>query len=840
MARRSRPKAHNKMAFISLVLVALYLIKIRWPRGCSVYNKVETRYGHDAVNVLRMYERNLKKFNRLQLDIKFLNSCKLFNITPNFLQFKLCKPELHSTRMCKQLKQELLDHEIIGKTKLRSRTKDIYETCRSRLQAVLSPLDFSVISHRIECKVMRHTNQVKIKQDRKLTRLKERKGIFTAHCINKDHVIFNYSHRQLSVAEENVLSRGLKFCLPPKSINKYDIFSNFEQFYDEIQKLEMNISPENTDRLRTKLKDLSYSYMYSYNHKMHKNILSQDEWSALNDLRNDQSIIITRPDKGNAVVILKRDDYLRKMNQLINDPTKFKKLDSNLTKSRETKLTNYLLKLKNKQIISEDTYFKLRPVGSQPAILYGLPKVHKDGCPMRPIMSSMTSYNYKLAKYLVELLKPLTTNQHTVTDTFSFVNWIQQHKGTNHHMASYDVSSLFTNIPLKETIDICIHKLYNSNSPPALPKAVFKELLIFATKSSHFKFNNQYYDQIDGVAMGSPLGPVLANVFMCDFEEKFVDTNKTVNKPLVWKRYVDDVFCTFNNPVDAQQFLVLINKCHPNIKFTYESEINSELSFLDVLIKRENNKFVTTVYKKPTFTGLYTKWDSFTPRRYKINLVRTLTHRYVKICSPQFLEQEIEKLRINLLINGYPKGVLNFHIKDTIQKSKVEKPIQTGPNKKEIKLILPYTGENSSNLLKNNLIRTVNRFYKCLNVKVVFTSNCSIKSFFPYKDTVSRSQKSFVVYKANCWDCNATYIGKTKKRLHDRKTEHFNGMSDPEKESAVSKHTLDTGHNINWDQWKILATGKTNKDILIKEKLLIRDNKPSLNDTEGSVTLKLF
>ena len=88
------------------------------------------------------------------------------------------------------------------------------------------------------------------------------------------------------------------------------------------------------------------------------------------------------------------------------------------------------------------------------------------------------------------------------------------------YVCSFDVSSLFTNVPLDETTQICRDKSYALPNPPKFPRSVLKDLLVFATKRSHFVFDGQYYDQIDGVAMGSPLGPALANIFMCDFEEK--------------------------------------------------------------------------------------------------------------------------------------------------------------------------------------------------------------------------------------------------------------------------------------------------------------------------------
>ena len=99
-------------------------------------------------------------------------------------------------------------------------------------------------------------------------------------------------------------------------------------------------------------------------------------------------------------------------------------------------------------------------------------------------------------------------------------------------MCSFDVSSLFTNIPLAETKQICLNKLCALSDPPTLPRSVLKNLLEFATKKSQFIFDDRYYDKIDGVAMGSPLCPALSNIFMCHFEEKWV-LHSTV-RPSVW------------------------------------------------------------------------------------------------------------------------------------------------------------------------------------------------------------------------------------------------------------------------------------------------------------------
>ena len=291
---------------------------------------------------------------------------------------------------------------------------------------------------------------------------------------------------------------------------------------------------------------------------------------------------------------------------MISDNTKFKHLKQNPTKSKEESLSAYLRKLRNEKIIDDATFHKILPSGSSPAVLYFLPKVNKAGCPFRPIVSSVNTYNYNLASYLVGVLQPISTNQRSVKDSFSFADWAKKYKHNNGIMCSLDVCSLFTNVPLDETIDIALDKLYSlSDRPPTLPRAVLQKLLEFAAKKSHFLFDGQYYDQIDGVAMGSPLGPVLANIFMCHFEEKWVMSGQVC--PSFWYRYVDHTFTMFENKDTANGFLQYLNSRHNSIKFTIEFAQDNEIPFLVILVKHcPNNTFVTSIYRKKTFTGRFT------------------------------------------------------------------------------------------------------------------------------------------------------------------------------------------------------------------------------------------
>ena len=150
------------------------------------------------------------------------------------------------------------------------------------------------------------------------------------------------------------------------------------------------------------------------------------------------------------------------------------------------------------------------PSGFAPAHIYGTPKMQKfsssDSFPkLRPIVSSIGTFNYNLARFLCDLLSPLVPNDYSCKDTFSFVSEIKNANLSKKCLVSYDVTSLFTNILFQETVDIAINLTFNHNPNLNINRKEVKKLLLFPTSHTHFIFNSKFYNQIDGVDMGSPL-----------------------------------------------------------------------------------------------------------------------------------------------------------------------------------------------------------------------------------------------------------------------------------------------------------------------------------------------
>jgi len=167
--------------------------------------------------------------------------------------------------------------------------------------------------------------------------------------------------------------------------------------------------------------------------------------------------------------------------------------------------------------------------------------------------------------------------------------------------------------------------------------------------------------------MGSPLGPTLANIFMCHNEEIWLNNCPSDFKPVHYFRYVDDTLLLFRSPEHINKFLEYLNNKHPNIKFICDVENNGSLPFLDVNISRNDNSFVTSVFRKPTYTGLTTKFSSYIPTKYKGNLISTLIYRAYKISKNHLIFcNEIDFITNILRKNEYPLNFIFRNIKKTL------------------------------------------------------------------------------------------------------------------------------------------------------------------------------
>ena len=455
---------------------------------------------------------------------------------------------------------------------------------------------------------------------------------------------------------------------------------------------------------------------------------------------------------------------------------------------------------------------------------------------------------YKLSKFLVPLIEPITVNEYTVKDSFSFAKEVIDYDSTL-YMSSLDVTSLFTNIPLNETTNIICDELFkNRECINGMDKPVFRELLTLAMNETCFIFDDVLYKQCDGVSMGSPLGPSYANSFLSYHEKIWIDECPDDIKPIKYRRYVDDIFVLCRDRDHHRRFMEYMNSKHTNIAFTEEVEDNNSLPFLDVFVSRTENGFVTNIYRKRTFSGVFTNFFSFLHIQFKACLISTLLFRCHQLTSStDEFHKEIERLRGILAKNSYPLEFIDQCTSAFLNKRYNKKPLQEEEKRKEM-IVLPYLGKLSLEI-RTRLKKYVKKHVTNCDLMVIFRSERRVRSMFHYKDVLPQNIQSYLVYRFTCGTCNSSYVGKTDRHCHIRWCEHlklqpFRGLPsvNKAKPTPVHDHLTLTTHNAMLDDFEIIGREKSRNQfkLLIKESLLIKKLAPSLNDNDSSIPLFLF
>ena len=288
-----------------------------------------------------------------------------------------------------------------------------------------------------------------------------------------------------------------------------------------------------------------------------------------------------------------------------------------------------------------------------------------------------------------------------------------------------------------------------------------------------------------------------------------------------------------------------INSKHSNIKFTHEGESQQCLPFLDVKVKRENNKFVTSVFRKSTFTGLGTNYFSNTAIKYKISSLFTLLHRAFSICSSYSLfHEEVLFLRNYFTKNCFPTKLFNCSLKKFLnQKYQPKLLIHTVP-KQKLYIQLPFIGVQTEKLtaeLKALLCHYYPHIHSCFYFKNKFT----IGSFFKRYEHPELLLRSRIVYKYTCHCCTQCYIGSSTLQMFRRVAQHKGvsfrtnrPLSKPDI-SSIREHCDSKNHAFRTDNFSILASCQINHNLKLLESLYIHNNKPVLNKNKVATPLHI-
>lgn len=351
------------------------------------------------------------------------------------------------------------------------------------------------------------------------------------------------------------------------------------------------------------------------------NNLTYGEFQALKNLRSNNDLVIKPADKGGAIVLMDRQNYINEGLRQLNNPQFYKEIKRNPTKKNTDDIWKFLNILKEKKLLPQHHINFLIPKNCRTPLFYLLPKIHKKNNPGRPIVSACDSPTEKLSMFIDSYLKPLTLKVDSyIKDTTDFLQKLNALGQINKNslLVTIDVVSLYTNIPHKDEIHAAKYALETRRTKE--PKTwVLLRLLHFILTRTAFKFSDKLYEQISGTTMGTKCAPSYAILFMDKLERDFMSTRNLI--PLVWWRYIDDIFMIWQHSREELcSFLDALNGFHETIKFTAEISETS-VNFLDTTVRKDENDSITTdLYTKPTDSHLYLHYSSYHPKHQKQSL----------------------------------------------------------------------------------------------------------------------------------------------------------------------------------------------------------------------------
>lgn len=630
------------------------------------------------------------------------------------------------------------------------------------------------------------------------------------HYMNKPFAEYvkNLSSEPFTEEELNLLDKGLNYTIRPEKTNIDNIIIDIETA--------IKYKP---DFIKHSVRNEVMPILKAT--KRNNNYQRNEEHNTLKSIK-EKDVFFLKADKGNALVILDKSDYKHRMEQTIQS-SEFQQLKRNPLPKMIKAATNAI-----KEIYETFKVPRWRLSVSNPRVprLYGLPKIHKEGNKMRPIVTNINAPTYNIAKWLVETFNKFPQPPgFQVKNNIQFVENIKNLRiEEDELLISFDVVSLYPNVPISTALEAIKNWLNNLDITPEEAE-LYAKLTSKCMEQNEFQYDNNFYKLKHGTSMGHPLSCFVANAFMGHLETEMHKNNQL---PKVWHRYVDDVF-TIMRREEVQPFLKLINSQYESIKFTVEFEQNNHLPFLDLLLTRFKHHIDISVYRKPTTTRRYITSDSYCSFNTKMASFRSMINRMCNLpLSAENYTKELEYIRETADINGYNSHIINNMVEKHMKKQKRESlstmfKIQKDENIKRISFTFAPP-----------LTNTLKHLFKKHKLELTFANNNKLlHKLGSVKDSIPELQKSGC-YRIDCAekDCNKLYIGQTKRNITTRFKEHTAHFkyNRPEK-SSVAAHMLENEH-FDIKDVKLIKQIQNAASLDAWESLYIHRNRQNVMNTD--------
>ena len=498
----------------------------------------------------------------------------------------------------------------------------------------------------------------------------------------------NLSRMELSEEDVSLLSKGLKFSPTPTDIDKAQLKSDIEAYKRRMRlrwhfrNQEDNFTPDNSDNkfkvkstwqppkddpvLENYLSLLEEEVMSVSPEGKNFSNLSSSEQISLKQLKCDRNIVIKEADKGSAVVVWDRGDYISEANRQLDDRQVYEEVVVDPSVDLGKTINSRLNELREEDPGLEEVTDYLKVRDSKLGRFYLLPKIHKglSSVKGRPVISNSGTITEHISEYLDHHLNPLVSQSRSyVKDTNHFLSRLSKlgkiPEGAL--LCTVDVVGLYPSIPHGEGLE-AIREALDRRENPGVATDTLVGLASLVLENNYFEFNDRFYRQKLGTAIGTKFAPAYANLFMTRLEERLMDAS--ADKPLVWMRFIDDVFFIWTHGEEKlKSFINHLNSSHETIKFTNEQSRGS-ISFLDVQVSvGEGGVLSTDLFCKPTDTHQYLHKKSCHPWHTKKAIPYGQALRFRRICSEdrQFQER-VGELAGWLKERGYEESLVNEQI----------------------------------------------------------------------------------------------------------------------------------------------------------------------------------
>ena len=797
------------------------------------YGNIINRLQGEAKRIIRQRENVTKKLCNAELSVTFNKACIKENLLPiytlNIPRDEAANNQQHRGR------GRPTDEERRGYMRRRiAELKSTIEELKQHLDETLSTWNQIHVEEDLKNEVEAafknmidvHRNSIIQQNQRKLVNL-------NGGCIKYPRPTpgyINLTNKTLTSAQEEILNMGLNCHIMSKPA-KFQKRIECEVLIDDVEKLatqgKITIEPTFKQEITTEAAKTRGHF--------NSQVLRRTHIEAAKELRADPDITVRRADKTASYVIIETAEYLQKLDSILQDETKFKRIEHDPTEGLKKKL-NKIVEVNN----ATTNGVKLSRVTGEyrPGYCYGNVKTHKPGNKLRPIISQIPTPTYHLAKKLGALLTPYVPARYSLTSASDFLD-ILKTSDTRGHMASLDVESLFTNVPVDRTINFILDRVYRDNNTPTLdiPENTLRQLLECCTKEAPFTCpRGNRYCQVDGVAMGSPLGVLFANFFMGSIENQVF---AEMRKPDIYCRYIDDIFVKVK---DEEEIAVLRQRLQDvsGLRFTVEKSSNGTMPFLDVLVKQQETSYDTSVYIKASNQGHCLNGDSECPQRYKDSTIGAYMRRALTHCSTWTqVHQEIERASQVLTNNGFSNSNIQRVTKKIIDKWYKDNN-EHQQDQETIKIyyrsLFSSAHEEDERIMKKIFKKNIKAVNPTTRVQLVIyyktkkTSQLLLRNS-PHQEQ-DALQRSHIIYRytcnrGNCAALPSTYIGMTTMKLADRLKSHKYAGA-PKNHMRNEHHENITKEDLE-ENTEVLAGCNDKKRLQILEALYIKELKPSLN-----------